>query len=368
MGVISMKILFLSGNLCNGGAQRVISVVASQLAEQGNDVSLLLFSRNEKEYPISDKVNIVSISKNFQEYCSISFFSRLKFIRKYLKSSKPDVAIGFLEGGYGLYISSFGLKLKKVASARIDPTYLFKAKGLRAFLNKMWFCSADAIVLQTNSQLDHMPEKMRKQSVVIANPVSDDALTKPQIVHSEKCRKIVMAGRLARQKNYPMVFEAVKIVREKYPDIKLDIFGKGSQEAELQNLIDTNGLADNIELCGWSQNTLEEYRNHDMYILSSDFEGMPNALMEAMAVGLPCISTDCDTGPSDLIEHEKNGFLVPVGDSAMLADYIIKIIEMTPEQRLTLGNNAHSTMRERFNSDYISQKWGILFEDIVRRK
>lgn len=360
-----MKILFLSGNLCDGGAQRVISVVSSRLAENGHDVSLLLFSRNQKEYPISDKVNIVSISKNFQEYCSVSSFSRLKFIRNYLKNFKPDVAVGFLEGGYALYMASLGLKFKKIASARVDPAVIMNAKGLRATINRMWFNSADKIVLQTNKQLDHVPNKIRKKSVVIANPISNAALQSFKTDYSMNCRRIVMAGRLEEQKNYPMVFDAIKIVLQKYPDVKLDIFGKGSQEAELQNLIDTNGLADNIDLCGWTQNTLEEYRNHDMYIMSSDFEGMPNALMEAMGVGLPCVSTDCDTGPSDLIIDGENGFLIPVGDSTALADKIIRIIEMPANKRKELGINAHNTMVEKFNSEVICEKWETFFKKVM---
>lgn len=364
---MTLKIMFLSGNLCDGGAQRVISVMSGYLAERGHEVTVLLYSRNKKEYPLNPKVNLVSIADSFEEYSKISGLQRIKHIRRYLKSLKPDVAIGFLEGGYGLYLSSFGMKLKKVASARIDPKHLF-TKTLRGFINKLWFRSANAIVLQTASQVEHLPVNMRKNGVVISNPISEVAISNKIDVHSIECRKIVMAGRLDSQKNYPMVFEAINIVRKKYPDIHLDIFGKGNLEGELQRLIDEKGLTQNIKLRGWSQNTLDEYKNHDMYILSSDFEGLPNALMEAMAVGLPCISTDCDTGPSDLIEHGENGFLVPVGDSVSLADYIIKIIEMTSEQRAELGNRAHNTIQEKFNLDYIAQKWENLFEDIVRRK
>ena len=114
-----MKILFVSGNLCDGGAQRVISVVSSELAEKGHDVSLILFSRNEKEYPISEKVKIFALAPNFEDYQKISGLKRIKLIRKLLKEIKPEVAVGFLEGGYGLYLSSFGLKMKKVSSAKI---------------------------------------------------------------------------------------------------------------------------------------------------------------------------------------------------------------------------------------------------------
>ena len=355
-----MKILFVSGNLCDGGAQRVISVVASNLAEKGHDVSLMLFSRNEKEYPISEKVKITSIADNYEDYCKISLLKRTRIFRRYLKELKPQVAVGFLEGGYALYLASFGMKFAKVASARIDPLIIMQEKGFRAKINRMWFKSADAIVLQTESQKKHMPAKMLRNSVVIANPVSDKALLANKISY-ESCRDFVMAGRLDSQKNYPMVFRAIKTVKEKYPDIHLEIFGKGSAQDILDNMIKEMGLEDNIKLCGWSQNTIGEYLNHDAYILSSNFEGMPNALMEAMAVGLPCISTDCDTGPSDLIEDGINGYLIPVNDDKMLAERIIDIIEMGADERARLGTNARRTLFENFNSEAIAQKW----EDMI---
>lgn len=361
-----MKIAFISGNLCDGGAQRVISVVASELAERGHDVNIFVFARNEKEYPVSSKVKITAISDNFDEYSKISLFKRIIHIRRFLKKFKPDVAVGFLEGGYGLYLASFGLKVKKVASARIDPKILWSKKGIRAEINKKWFESADAVVLQTNSQMDNVPDKVRKRSIVVANPVSENALLKnAEIKYNEMCRKIVMFGRLEPQKNYPMVFEAINIVKKKYPDVSVDIFGKGSIVEKLEELVKDMKLENSVKLCGWTQSTMDECLNHDIFVLSSDFEGMPNALMEAMAVGLPCISTDCPTGPADLIEDGKNGFLIDVNDSSSLADRIISIIEMSLDERTKLGNNAHSAMNNKFNKSVIAEKWENMFKDLI---
>ena len=355
-----MKVLFLSGNLCDGGAQRVISVVASSLAEKGHDVSLLLFSRNEKEYPISENVKITAIRESYEEYSKVSSLGRLKFVRRFLKELKPDVAVGFLEGGYALYLSSWGLKFKKIASTRIDPQILMKQKGLRAKINRRWLRVADALVVQTESQKHRLPCKIRKNSVVIANPVSDKALNIQKESYDE-CRNFVMAGRLSNQKNYPMVFRAMSMVKEKYPDIHVDIFGKGIQQPTLEAQISEMELEDNITLRGWSQNTLEEYLNHDAYILSSNSEGLPNSLMEAMAIGLPCISTDCNTGPADLITDGENGFLIPTDDHEALAKRMTELIEMSPEERARLGKNARKTMIENFNSQIIAKKWEELF-------
>ena len=360
-----MKLLFISGNLTDGGAQRVISVVSSYLAEHGHDVSLFLFSRSDKEYPISEKVKITSISANFEEYKKVSLAQRLKFIRKHLKDYKPDVGVGFLEGGYALYLASFGMRFAKIASARIDPKVLFAAKGFRSKINKMWFSSADAVVLQTESQKNHVTKKMLKRCVIIPNPVSERALMAEKSSYDCGCR-FVMAGRLSDQKNYPLVFDAVRMVKATHPDVHVDIYGKGAEEQKLSGMIADMGISDNVSLKGWTQDTVGEYLQHDAYIMSSDFEGMPNALMEAMAAGLPCISTDCDTGPSDLITDGENGYLIPVGDAAALAEKMVKIIEMTPDERRAIGRAARENIKEHYNGEVICKKWESAFLSFQR--
>lgn len=362
----NLKILFISGNLCNGGAQRVISVVASELAEMGHEVHLLLFARNEKEYPLSPKVRLASLRDSFDEYRRMSALSRMTAIRRYLRQVKPDAAVGFLEGGYGLFTASFGMRFAKVASARIDPAVLLARKGLRAKLDHLWFRSADAVVLQTTRQKEHAAASGWRNQVVIANPVSDAALEAPAHDYDRPCRRIVMAGRLAPQKNYPMVLAAMEQVVRVHPEVTLDVYGKGNEEAALRQLIAEKGLQDHVTLRGWTQDTLGEYAQGDLYILSSDYEGMPNALMEAMAVGLPCISTDCSTGPEDLIADGENGLLVPVGDAAALAEKILAVLRMSPDERRRMGLRARQTLQEEFSSRMIARKWERLLTTLTR--
>lgn len=360
-----MKILFVSGNLCDGGAQRVISVISSELAEKGHDVNLLLYSRNEKEYPLSEKVKVLSLADNFEEYQKISGLKRIKLIRKALKEVKPEVAVGFIEGGYGLYLSSFGLKMKKVSSARINPKYIIEEKGIRAFINKRWFKKSNAIVLQTESQREFAPKSWQKKSVVIANPVSEIALFNEKQVYSDICQKFIMVGRLDNQKNYSMAIDAISQLKTEYSNIHLDIFGKGSLEQTLQAEIIEKDVADNITLKGWTQNAVQELKEHDLYLMTSNFEGMPNALMEAMAVGLPVISTDCPTGPSDLIDNGVNGYLIPVSDAKVLAERIKEVIEMPEEKRIEMAKLARQKMQENFNNKAIASKWEELFKNLV---
>ncbi|MBE7046064.1 MAG: glycosyltransferase family 4 protein [Ruminococcaceae bacterium] len=366
-GECFMKILFMSGNLTDGGAQRVISVATSYLADKGHDVTLLLYTRNEKEYPLSEKVKVLSLASSPEEYKKISEINRILLTRKLIKNTSPDVAIGFLEGGYGLFVSSFGMRFKKVSSIRSNPRLLWTVKGLRATIDKLWFHSSDAIIVQTESQVPLMKKRLRKKCTVIANPVSDEALKRAKGESEyENCKKIIMAGRLATQKDYPVMINAMKKVVSKYPDVTLSIFGKGPLEGSLQAMIEESGLSDNILLKGWTNNTLDEYAKSDMYVMSSYYEGMPNALVEAMAMGLPCVSTDCETGPSDIITDGDDGFLVPVKGVDALAERILQIIEMSPEERKTMGEKAHNAIKDKFLSSKILNQWEELFEGLLK--
>lgn len=362
-----MKILFVSGNLCDGGAQRVISVTASALAEKGHDVSVLLFSRNEKEYPLSEKVKIFSLAQNFEEYSKISGLKRIFKTRKVIKQIKPDVAIGFLEGGYGLYLSSFGLRVKKVSSFRVNPSIILNKKGLRAFIEKQWFRNSSKIVIQTESQREFLPKKLNEKSVVIENPVSEKALEESVEKYSDSVEKFTMLGRLNEQKNYEMSIKALKIVCEKHESVKLEIFGKGPSEEKIKNLICELGLENNVFLRGWTQSPLEELSKTDCYLMTSNFEGLPNALMEAMAIGLPCISTDCPTGPSDLIDDGKNGFLVPINDHEVLAQKMIEVIEMPKDERQLLGKTAKEKILLNFSALVICEKWESFLQALIKK-
>ena len=360
-----MKLLFVSGNLTDGGAQRVISVAASALAGKGHDVSVLVFARNEKEYPLSDKVKLVSLADSFEDYSAMSHIKRIKLIRRHLKEFGPDVAVGFMEGGYALYFAAAGMKLKRVSSARIDPEKIFGNKSIRGAVDRRWFYASDAVVLQVQSQLDRVPEKLKKKSVVIPNPVSERATGEDGFRYNEKCRHFVMAGRMSPQKNYAMMLSAAAKLKDRYPGLRVDVFGKGRELEALEARKNASGLEGTVFFRGWTTDTVGEYLDADAYILSSNYEGMPNALAEAMAIGMPVISTDCPTGPGDMIEDGVNGFLIPVGDADALADRMERYMNMTADERAAIGTAARRTVLENYTAGNIADKWEKLFAELT---
>ena len=359
------KILIAIGSLSNGGAERVVSVWASQLADCGYDVSLLLFVRQEDEYPISDKVKLYTVADTTKDYLALSYISRYKKIRSIIKRIGPDYIIPFL-GNMQLWMmcASIGLGCKKVETIRLNPWVYSKHHNLfKRILIQVCYNTAQKIIIQASDQQPWFSKRNQKKCILIPNPISQVYKQSYREDISQEVVNFVAAGRVDSQKNYPMMIDAFASVVKQYPDVKLKIFGKGTDAytKSLQDRINALGMQDHILLMGRSSQINEEYKKSDVFLMSSDYEGLPNALMEAMASRLICISTDCKTGPCDLIEEGVNGYMTPVGDSKAFADTIIKVINMTYEERVAMADAArHKIMTYCSEENSLNQLCSIL--------
>ena len=334
-------IVFAIGSLHGGGAERVVSVWSSALAEKGYKVSVLVYTRLENEYPISEKVEVYPIAESEKACNALSMRQRLARFRKALKELRPDAVISFLPA-VQVYVAlaSIGLRIPRVETIRINP---WKTSILNSKFAKIWlwcFKSCRALILQSEDQKPFFSKAVQKKSVVIPNPINEKYIENPKTEYNAGSHKIVAAGRLSDQKNYRMMIDAVKMIREEYSDVSLEIYGIGELEEKLKTYISDQGLDDTVFLMGRSNELYRIYQNADLYVMSSDYEGMPNALAEAMAIGLPCISTDCKTGPRDLIDDCENGYLVPCGDSLALANRIKHIFSMSSDEQKFIGQSA----------------------------
>lgn len=340
------KVLIAVGSLSGGGAERVASVWAGQLADKGYDVSIFIYSHKDNEYPISHKVKIYSCANTANEYISKSLFTRYKEIRQTIKSVKPDYIIPFLFSiQFWMFIASLGLGIRRVETIRINPWIFTKYYNLvDRLLLRLFYTSAYKIVIQASDQKPWFTKRNQKKCVLIPNPISDIYKESYREEISTQVVNFIAAGRIDPQKNYPMMIDAFAKAVKQYPNIRLQIFGKGDTDYTqmLQNKINSLEMQNNIFLMGRSATIHEEYKKNDVFLMSSDFEGLPNALMEAMASRLICISTDCKTGPRDLINEGVSGYMVPVGDSNALADTIIKVINMSYEERVEMADAARN--------------------------
>jgi glycosyltransferase involved in cell wall biosynthesis len=347
------KVMFVVPFLSSGGAERVVSIWTSELAKLGVDTNLLLFYRVEDEYPLNEDVIVHIIEENKEKYDKLSKIEKIKLLRLKLKSVNPDVIIPFISHvGLMTNIARVGLKTKMIETIRIDPKYSPKNKVVRMLRNISVLLS-NCCIVQNEEQKNYFPKWMHKKIYEFANPISDEFLQVERTMSNSGVRSITAVGRLEHQKNYTMLINAFSKLRNL--DLILNIYGEGSLKGELQSLINELGLSNHIKVWGRSNNIKEVFLSTDLFVLSSNAEGMPNSLMEAMAVGLPCISTDCPTGPSDLIDNDIDGVLIPVGNEEALINAINSMVN-NPKEAFMMGKRAKEKMKSNYAAAVSAKK------------
>ena len=339
------KVLLTIGTLAGGGAERVVSIWSGILAQRGYNVAVQVDHRTQGEYPVDEKVHIESIAETKDDYLELSKVKRMLIKRRFLKAWKPDAVVNFLPGNQiRMLILSVGLKMRRVETIRINPW--------RSTVNpKLWnlcFDRADGIILQTEDQKEYLSLRNQKKCVVIRNPLAEVYKNADSREYGKGVNRFVAAGRLDEQKNFPMLIEAFSRVAKDNDTISLDIYGKGSDEytVYLQECIDKTGVSERITLKGRTNDMCTALMEHDCFIMSSDYEGMPNALAEAMSTGMVCISTDCKTGPCDMIENGKNGYLSKTGDADDMERVIRQVLSMSKEDIESMGKAARESILE----------------------
>lgn len=334
------KICIAIHGLAHAGAERVAASWANYLVRQGHSVAVLVYAPCEDTYDLDERVKILPVASDRDDYFQMPKIKQLSAMRKILHSVKPQVLISFLpKMQINMMFATLGMRLKRIETVRNNP-WVDTDVGKKRVLWNLCFWRSDKIIVQTQEQSLYFPKILQKRCVVISNPISPEFLGNKKEYSELEARKFVAAARLSPQKNYPMMIRAFARAAAGHPDCTLDIFGAGSPETvqEMESLIDQLGMRGKIRLRGWMQNISEELIKYDAFLMSSNYEGMPNALAEAMATGLVCLSTDCKTGPKDMIAPGVTGFLVVTGDEQSFAEGIEAILSQPLPERRTMGN------------------------------
>lgn len=346
------KICFIIPYISGGGAERVVSVLASTLADSGLQVSIIKYYSTDNEYIVSNKVKIISLTQGgANEYNKYGYIKKIKTLRSIIKKEQPEFIIPFLPHvAVHSFFATIGIPVKDIQTVRAAPNLSPSNIVLRLIRNYLVYRSY-ATFVQTIDQKHYFNRHYWGKIKVIPNPISEEMFEIENHSFSETVH-VVSAGRLAVQKNFPMVIKAVNILYHEGYNVILSIFGEGEQRNSLQEMIDLLNANDCCRLCGYSDNMANVYKNCDIFVLSSNYEGLPNTLMEAMAAGVACISTDCKTGPRDLLNN-KNGLLVPVNDVNALVKALKYMLD-NPEKAKKMGMLAQESARQKYSPNIIN--------------
>lgn len=362
-GYSPLKILFYINAIHHGGAERVMVNLADYFCNDDMNECLLVTSfQDEWEYPVNNKVRRIVLCEQMPS----SFIKRnlllVKKLRNVIIQEKPDVVLSFMaEPNFRNIIASVGLSVKKIISIRNDPAreypnMLFKIAA------KVLYPLADGVVFQTEDAQKWFSKKIRNKSCVIFNPVDSIFFT---TTFDGTRKNIVTTGRLTRQKNHKMLIDAFSMIANLVSD-NLIIYGEGEMREELEKRVADLELTERIFLPGAVTDVANTIKSAKLFVLSSDYEGMPNSLMEAMALGIPCISTDCPCGgPRALISNMENGVLVPIGDIQQIANSILLILE-NAEKSESISSLARISA-QNYHPDKIYKQWKEYFCCVLYR-
>ena len=361
------KICIAIHGLAHAGAERVAASWANYLAKQGHSVIVVVYAQTTDTYDLDERVKVIPLADSKDEYFQLSKGKQCLRIRKVIRRERPQAIISFLpKMQISMMLATLGMRIKRIETVRNNPWIDKDVAGKRMLWN-LCFYRSDAIIIQTKEQSLYFPEKVRRKCVVISNPISRDFSAKHKVYGNEEIRRFLAVARINAQKNYPMMIRAFAQTAQKSPSCTLDIYGAGSPEAEteIRKLITRLGMEEIVHLCGWKRNISEILLQYDAFLMSSDYEGMPNALAEAMAAGLVCLSTDCRTGPKDMIDDGKNGYLAQTGDVSSFAAGIETILQMNPQQRAAMGMAAREKILEMCSEENTLTRLNQLIESEV---
>lgn len=363
--------------MSSGGAERVMSILVNNYSIiKENEVVLLTLLNTNDDYVINKSVKrYILDKKKYSNKCKLEkYYSKLSLkgllkMYKILKDEKPDVIVSFLpEPSFKImFLKKVFSKISKIpaiVSIRNDPQIEYKNK-LTRFIMKKLYNNIDGMVFQTLDAKGYITNLINIKNVaVIPNPINEKFFVKAKD-DSERKNEIITLGRLENQKNHKLLIKSFYNASKINNKYTLNIYGEGSLHNTLQRMIVELKLEDKVFLRGKTNKAEEVLNDAKIFVLSSDYEGMPNALMEAMACGLPCISTNCPCGgPKEIIINDVNGLLINTNCEEELSNSLIELMERK-EKRIQFGNKAKE-IRNIYSEKEICSRWDAVIEKVIK--
>lgn len=363
------KIMFHLHCLRKGGAERVVVNLAERFLKDGIEVCITIMEAAEDDYKISPQIRKIVAGIAPGEAAGYSragnFVRRVRNLRNVIREEKPDVIVAFgKSSNYRSVLAAMGQNIPVIVSVRNDPGVDYTGTAA-SLCNKLLMNHAAGCVFQTEEARSFFDEKLQKKSCIIWNPIHHKYIKAEKADMKE--RTVVTVGRMSEQKNQLLLLKAFQRTLKKYPDYQLKLYGGETPDGTRERLLEyvrENHMEQQVCFMGVRDDLEKELPKAAVFVMPSDYEGMPNALMEAMAMGLPVIATDCPCGgPRMLIQNGENGLLVPVGDELKMAEAILNLIE---DRQLAayLGENARNICKEA-DIETVYRKWKQYIDQIA---
>lgn len=359
-----MKICIIIPTLQRGGAERVAAALANYLAKKGNSVTLVTFDNNNPGYQIDKLVSVKNIYLG-NDTSILNIYRRILLLRSLLKETKADVVLSFFMKTTMYALLARTKKVRIIGSERSNPFFKKKSK-IYKYLEKILLPWADGFIFLTKEAKFYYPQSVQRKSTVIPNGIFIDDIDESIVKFEDrKLNEICAVGRLHPVKDYPTMIRAFSIFSSDYNNYSLKIYGEGSELCNLMKLVKELNLENKVQFMGIVEDVAKYTADSGMYILTSKSESWCNALMESLALGIPCIATDCDFGPRAMIQNGINGILTPVGDANAIADAMSKIANNHKLAQM-FSNNALK-IRKTHSAEKILDLYNEYIKEILKK-
>ena len=352
------KIVLYIGSLGRCGAERVMTNIANYLSNQYEVTLVSDANKSADGYPLDERINCVCLGMTNGGLKGN--LKRIKMLREIVRHAKPDAVLSFMgPTNIRMLLATSDVKVRKIVSVRNDPRVEY-GNGLRRAFARLIFRSASGCVFQTQEAMDYFQKSVRRKSKIIWNPVADKFFERSWTPVREE---IAVVGRLVPQKNPLLALESFRLISDGYPNVHLTYYGSGPLKESIIAKADEYKLNDRVTIIDNVPNIEDYISSARLFLMASNFEGMPNALMEAMTVGLPCLSTDCPCGgPKAISEGFSADMLVPCNDAEAIASRMKGLLSDESKQK-----ELSSKERERsslFRMELVMKKWeDFLFKE-----
>ena len=360
-----MKIMLMAclsvnsaGNIYGGAEKSVINLANWLARNSDHEVFLVSVEGDTKAYPVDAKVHFVG--NRFTNAGKLDTHLRIfRFTKQVIRNIRPDVIISYwIQPVFYAALSGCAKKIPMIYSERNDPSleYGMLAKLMRYVALK----AVSKVVFQTSDAKAYFSKDIQRKGVVIHNPVY---LKFEDYPIGKQDNRVVAVGRLSKQKNYELLIRAFSKISRDYPELTLEIYGEGAERETLTAQIREAGT-DKIVLAGAHPDVLDRIYGARMFVMTSRYEGMPNALMEAMCLGIPAVCSDCPCGgPGELIRTGENGYLFANNDED---DLIAKMrLVLDNGDNLELRNNEKQITRTH-SQEQIFSAWRAVIDSSVK--